>query len=73
MEYKLSKPLKIDGWNSANDLPPLTRELYIVVQAPENAERVRSAAYWEQDANGQWVWNKSDISHWMKWPDMPLI
>lgn len=68
MEYKLSKPLKIDGWNSAKDLPPLTRELYIVVQAPD----VRSAAYWEQDGNGEWGWNKPDISHWMKWPDMPL-
>lgn len=68
MEYKLSKPLKIDGWNSAKDLPPLTRELYIVVQAGD----VRNAAYWEQDANGEWGWNKPNISHWMKWPDIPL-
>lgn len=61
----------VDGWNSVEDkLPEETRELYIVVQKV-GEEDVRTAAFFEQDGNGQWGFNKPDVSHWMKWPEMP--
>lgn len=74
MEYKVKLPKSAeasDGWNSAKDLPPASKELYVVVQTLEDGERIRNAAYWQQDANGEWGWNKPDITHWMKWPEMP--
>lgn len=64
-------PEKGDAWKSSEDSPSAVRELYIVVQKLEGGEQVRNAAYWEQDANGQWGWNKPNITHWMKWPEMP--
>ena len=60
------------AWTSMDKKAPQNeRELYIVVQQAEEGESVRNAAYWEQDANGTWGWNKAGITHWMKWPDMP--
>lgn len=67
MEFK-----KTDGWKeSIKDAPPSVKELYVVVQVTEDGEMVRNAAYWQQDANGEWGWNKPSITHWTKWPDMP--
>jgi len=60
------------AWNEmAKKAPQDERELYIVVQQTEEGKSVRNAAYWEQDANGTWGWNKPGITHWTKWPDMP--
>jgi len=60
------------AWNeAAKKSPQDARELYIVVQQNEDGSSVRNAAYWEQDANGLWGWNKPSVTHWMKWPEMP--
>jgi hypothetical protein len=60
------------AWNDMLEKSPESiRELYIVVQQVEGGERVRNAAYWQQNANGDWGWNKEGITHWIKWPDMP--
>lgn len=64
-------PEKGDTWKSVEECPQDIRELYVVVQTLEDGERVRNAAYWEQDVNGKWGWNKPSITHWMKWPEMP--
>ena len=61
-----------DAWNETVKKPPQdVRELYIVVQRADSGELVRAAAYWEQDANNSWGWNKPGVTHWMKWPQMP--
>lgn len=60
------------AWTDMTKKAPVDeRELYIVVQQTEEGESVRNAAYWQQDANGSWGWNKPGITHWMKWPEMP--
>lgn len=69
------KPISIDvvkdGWKKASAISPANiRELYIVVQNVGD-ELIRNAAWWQQDANGVWGWNKENISHWMEWPQMP--
>lgn len=71
MEFKGKVNLAADGWKKVDELPPSTKELYVVVQTLEDGERVRNAAYWQQDANGDWGWNKPSITHWREWPTMP--
>jgi hypothetical protein len=73
---KSAKTPKINGayleWNDMLEKSPANvRELYIVAQRTESGDLVRNAAYWEQDANGTWGWNKPEIAYWMKWPEMP--
>ena len=59
-------------WSEADKKSPEdVRELYIVVQKTQDGELVRNAAFWEQDANSTWGWNKPGITHWTKWPEMP--
>ena len=65
MEHKF-KPI------TPSPSPPQVRELYIVVQVNESGERIRGAAYWEQNGNGEWAWNKENITHWMNWPELPV-
>lgn len=63
--------LAISDWKEVIDAPPSVKELYIVIQIADDGERIRNAAYWQQDANGEWGWNKPSITHWTKWPEMP--
>jgi hypothetical protein len=67
----IAMPPKTDGWKSVKtELPAEKRELYIVVQLVDG-EQVRSAAWFEQDANGAWGFNKPEVTHWTEWPKMP--
>jgi hypothetical protein len=70
MKFPKVNDIPESAWKSAKELPPQVRELYIVVQE-NDGEMIRNGAYWEQDANGDWGWNKPSITHWMKWPEMP--
>lgn len=64
---------KQSEWTSVEDaLPPQQRELYVVVQVI-GEHKVSNAAYFEQDANGDWAFNKPNITHWRKWYDMPEV
>lgn len=65
------KFMKQSDWTLVEDaLPTKERELYAVIQVVDGA-KVRNAAYFEQDANGDWGFNKPNITHWRKWFDMP--
>jgi hypothetical protein len=61
----------VDGWSFVDEkLPPQVRELYIVIQDLDG-QLVRNAAFFEQDANGEWGFNKPGITYWREWPAMP--
>lgn len=58
-------------WKKADEVSPAeARELYIVAQQV-GEEIVRAAAWWEQDGNGAWGWNKEGVTHWTEWPQLP--
>ena len=58
-------------WNDVNKkLPEQSAELYLVVQKVEE-QRTVGFAYYQQDGNGEWAFNKSDVTHWAKSPALP--
>ncbi|NDD54277.1 DUF551 domain-containing protein [bacterium] len=58
-------------WVSVKDsLPAQEVRLYLVVQ-DDGETRSGSSAYYQQDGNGEWGFNKSNVTHWMDWPALP--
>jgi hypothetical protein len=56
---------------SKAEYPPKKRDLYIIVQKLDDGTSTTGAAWYQQDANGIWDFNKPNITHWQKWPEMP--
>lgn len=60
-----------DGWTSVESkLPEQEAKLYLVVQKVDGAQ-VGGSAFFQQDGNGEWNFNKPEVTHWMEWPKLP--
>lgn len=54
-------------WKSvAEGLPEQQRALYLVVIGDQAA-----FAWYEQNGNGEWGFNKNDVHHWAQIPEVP--